>query len=304
MSSVSGVGTAGAITTSSKVNSDLLYKIMLKAASGKLDSVSDPAAAAITDTLNAQVESSDSAGSNIQNAVSMLQTSGSYLQSISSDLSDMKSLAVQANSGTLSEADKQNIDVQFKSLQDDVKQISSNYTASGQYNGVYLLQGGSESVQTGSDQGQTTQIQNPDLSIQNSSSVGNVDTYAYDSNNQLVGSSHTAVAWNDVINSYSGITASSSDAVGTIDRALDYVAKAASTNATQSQGLTNSYNSLLAYESNLTAASSQNSDVDMAKASTELATQQVKSQSSTAVQSQFNKSIQDLALQYAMLGRS
>ncbi len=294
-----GAVNANGFSSIGKVNAALLYKVMQNMSSGKMGASSDPAATAISATLDAQISASDSAGNNIQNAVSLLQTSSSYLQTIGDDLGKMKALAVQSK-GVLSPADQQNIDVQFKSLQDDIKQISSNYTASGQYNGLFLFQGGSETVQTGPSQDQTYKVANPDLSIQNSSSVGNVDTYEYDSKNQLVGSSHTAVAWNDVINSASGINASSSNAVGAIDRAIQYVSNAVSTNGTQAKSLTNSYNSLLAYEANLNSAKSLNSDVDMAKASTSLATQQVKSMSNAAIESQAN-SMQSLVLRLAML---
>ena len=237
----------------------------------------------------------------MQDTVSMLQTSGGYMDSISNSLTDMKRLAVEAQSGTLSPSDLDSVKAEFKIFQEDVTSITSDYNASGSYNDVKLFQGGSEKIQTGATQDQTKTIDNPDLSVQNQASIGTVDTYAYDSSNKLVGSSHADVQWGDMINSVSGLDVTDPNAIGALSKAVDYVASAKASNSTSISDLVASYGSMATYDSNLNAAYSLNADTEMASSMMELTKSLIMNKSANAMQAQGN-SLNNLALQWALNG--
>lgn len=291
---VSGASQANAVRIQ---NANVASKAMARLASGNGDS--SPSSVAISSTLSSLISSGESASSNMQDAVSALQTSGGYMGSISGGLSQMKKLAVQAQSGTLSSADLANVQDEFSSLQDSIKSVTSNYNAFGNFNGVELFQGGSENVQTGASQGQATNLENPDLTVQSQASIGTVDTYSYDASNALVGSSHAAATWGSVINSVSGLSATDANAAGVLDKAIAYVASAQSSNAASISDLVSSYGSMATYDANLSAAFSLNSGSDVSSDMIALTKSLVMSQAANAMQTQ-GGSLTGLAMQWAM----
>lgn len=294
--SVSGIGSTSAVRAYS---ANMVEKAMKSIASGV--DAANPSSVAISSTLNSLISSGDSAAANMQNAVSLLQTSNGYMDSLSSDLDMMKKLAVQAQSGTLSAADMASVETQFKALQDDMTSITSNYNAFGSFNGVELFQGGSETIQSGASQSQTITLENPDLSVQSQAPAGTVDTYSYDSSNQVSGSSHTEVRWGDMINSVSGLEVTDSDVIGALDQAIAYVADAQASNATSISNLVSSYSSLATYDANLGAAYSLNADTEMSSGMMALTKALVMNQSENAMRTQAN-SLNDLAMKWALLG--
>lgn len=293
---VSGASSTSAVRA---YNANMTYNAMSRIASGKgADSAADVSLSA---NLSSLISSGDSAGSNMQNAISLLQTSGGYLDSISNDLSMMKKLAVQANGGTLSSSDLDSVKEQFKTLQNDITTVTSNYNASGSFDGTALFQGNNYEVQSGATQGQTTDVQTSDLAVQNNAQIGTADTYTYDSSNVLVGSSHTAVQWGDVINSISGLDVTSKDVLSSIQSAIDYVGKAQTSTGNDIASMAASYGSLSTYDSNLSAALSVNSDVDVSDESMALTKSLVMASSQNAMQTQAT-SMTNLAMQLSLIG--
>ena len=291
----------GGISSSSVARtyySNLVTKTLSNLSSGS-DS-SNASSVAISSTLSSMISSGDSASGNIANSVSSLQTSSGYLDSVGNDMELMKKLAVQAQSGTLSSDDLTSVKSQFKTLQNDITSITSNYNASATYNGNTLLQGSSYQVQTGASQGQTTQIDTPNLTVQNNSQIGTVDTYTYDSSNAVTSSTHTAVKWGDVLNSVTGLDVTSADATGVLDKAIGNVASAKSSTSTDISALVSNYGSLDTYDSNLSSAYSMSSDVDMASETMALTKELVMAKSNSAVQTQAN-SLSTLSMQLALL---
>ena len=276
-----------------------LKKAMSSIASGTNASAA-PSAVAISATLSSLISSGDTANSNNLDAVSMLQTSSSYLSSVSDNLESMQKLAVQAQSGTLSSDDLANVETQFKSLQDEISSTTSNYNASASFNGSALFQGNTYDVQTRAKQGQPTTISTPDLTSSSQEDIGTVDTYSYDSSNSVVGSSHTAVAWGSVINSVSGLDINGSDTVGALNKAIAYTSNLSAANSANIAGLSSSYGAVETYNANLNSAVSMSSDTDFAAESVALTRDMVMSQSQLAVQAQAN-SISDIAMKFALL---
>ncbi len=295
-----GIGaTTNSTDTSRVLNAQLVSKTMRGMASGK--SSQGASVAALSSALESLIGSSDSADSNLMDAVSALQTSGGYMDAVSRDLDMMKKISVEANSGTLSSADKQSLDAQFKTLQDDITTITSNYNALAKFNGSPLLQGDSYRIQAGSTQSQTIVVDTPDMSSSNDQSVGTVDTYSYNSENKLIGSLHTETTWSSMLNSVGALKPDDPNSVGALDKAIDFVSSAKASNSTDVKKMISNSASLQTYESNLNSAYSLNSDLDMASASSTLATGLVMTQAQAAIQAQAN--LQDMALKLALIKR-
>jgi flagellin-like hook-associated protein FlgL len=179
-----------------------------------------------------------------------------------------------------------NIEVQFESLQDGITQITSNYDALGKFNGIDLFQGNDVNVQVGTGDGEIQELDLPDLTVTSQQIIGQVDTYEYDSNNQLVGSTHTDVQWGEIIDSKNGISIYDSDVIGKIDSAIDYLSNQRAYNASEESRMMQTRDALLTQEANLMDAQSKIMDLDMALGSTALASSLVQSQTSLAMLAQ------------------
>ncbi|MFZ2619836.1 MAG: flagellin [Alphaproteobacteria bacterium] len=98
----------------------------------------DAAGLAVGTQLKAEVAGLKQAGQNAGQAVSMLQIADGALATVSDILTRMKSLATQASSGQLSNADRALLDQEFESLKEEVGRIAADTD----FNGTKLLNGG------------------------------------------------------------------------------------------------------------------------------------------------------------------
>lgn len=114
----------------------------------KLNSAADGAAAlAIYSELEAELASHTQAGRNISYAGNMMSTADSAMGTQGEILGRMRELAVQSSNGTLDTSSRAAIQNEFGSLRDELDRIS----ATTEYNGQNLLQGGNIQVQAGID---------------------------------------------------------------------------------------------------------------------------------------------------------
>ena len=128
--------------TSYTQNRDNITKAMKRLSTGVIQSSDDPAGLGISERLRAQTKSTDMARFNTETAISLVQTADSWLQKVNDMLSRMKSLSVES-AGIMSPTDKENLQVEFKAMQDEIARITSHDTAAGKFNGKYLFRGGS-----------------------------------------------------------------------------------------------------------------------------------------------------------------
>ncbi|MDD3118751.1 MAG: flagellin [Victivallales bacterium] len=275
---------------------------MSKLSTGEIATTDDPAGVGISERMRAQIDSVSMARQNTDNAISMMQTADSWLQKINDQLSRMKELSVEAESGTLSDSDKSNIQVEFKAMQDEITRITSKYTAAAKFNGLYLFRGGDGSadtdgdkvgtgeisVQVGADVNQKITISLNDLQVTNTQSIGSIHTYSYGDGTTVLGSSHDSVTWASVIDS-SQMSIGDSNVVGKLEVAIDYVASARASVGAQQNRIEQTNSGLLAYEDNLTAAESQIRDIDMAQETTEFSKYQVLTNAANAMLAQANQ---------------
>lgn len=114
---------------------------MTRLSTGVIQATDDPAGIGISERMRAQIKGVEMARFNTDNAISLVQTADSWLQKINDMLSRMKSLSIEA-AGIMSETDKDNLQVEFEAMQDEITRITSKNNAAGKFNGLYLFRGG------------------------------------------------------------------------------------------------------------------------------------------------------------------
>ena len=99
------------------------------------NSEDDPGAMAQSERINMQIKSLQSAGRNLQDGISMMQTTEGGLDEISSDTQRIRQLLVQGGDDTLTSSDKASIQNEIGQLVEGIQSIAQGTT----FNGVNLL---------------------------------------------------------------------------------------------------------------------------------------------------------------------
>jgi flagellin len=295
---------AFSVWTSYTNNVNGMKNSMGRLSTGMIKNTDDAAGIGISERMRAQIKGTSMARSNVENAVSLMQTADSWMQKMSDMLARMKSLAIEAK-GIMDEGDKANVASEFTALQEELQRITSKSTAAGKFNGLYLFRGGNGvaqvtkdqvksgniSVQIGADINQTVSLTLKNLSQTNSAVIGTTFTYTYDTEGVANASTRTAVKWNSILQVAStkqGVSVSQDGVVGKIDVAINFVANARATVAAQQKRLEYTGEGLLTYEDNLRAAESKVRDVDMARESTDFTKFQILTNAANAMLAQAN----------------
>src|SRR5229473_1077499 len=90
----------------------------------RINSAADAAGLAISQKLQTQVRGFDQGARNAQDAVSMIQTGESALNTTQSMLQRMRQLAVQASNDTYPDTDRKNIQAEINQLISEIDRIS------------------------------------------------------------------------------------------------------------------------------------------------------------------------------------
>src|SRR5580704_8503955 len=99
----------------------------------------DAAGLGIAKSMNAQVQSYTVAQQNAADATSMVQTADGSSDQIDSLLTRMRQLAVEAQNGTMSTSDVNNLQTEFAQDLSEIDRVAGDAT----FNGTNLLAGGS-----------------------------------------------------------------------------------------------------------------------------------------------------------------
>lgn len=274
---------------------------MSKLSTGMIRNVDDPAGIGISERMRAQISGTSMARQNTENAVSLLQTADSWLQKVNDMVNRMKALAIESE-GIMSKADKDNVQTEFKAMQEEITRITSKYTSAAKFNGLYLFRGGNGvavvtndsvqtgniSVQVGADLNQKIELTLKNLQVSNTSVIGTVHAYSYGSGTSVMASSHTSVTWASIIDT-AKMSVSNSNVIGKIDSAIDFIANARASMGAQQKRVENTRAGLLTYEDNLRSAESKIRDIDMAAETTQFSKYQVLTNASNAMLAQANQ---------------
>ena len=237
-----------------------LQKSLSRLSSGsKITSSSDDAGGlAVAMNLNATIASSNATNTSIADATSFLQTQDGVLSVAGNVLNRMAQLKTQSMDVTKSPTDIANYNAEFTALQNQLTALTA-----GTFNGVpmFVTGGSSLTVPTSAD-GTTSQV------ITQSDLVG---------------------ATTSITSASTGITAVTSSQ---ITDAISAVSTERATNGAQASRLVFASQVLSINSTNLTAAVSQITDVDVATESTKLAKDNILVQAGTSMLAQANSSSQ------------
>ena len=249
-------------TNASNAASKALQTSIERLSTGKrINSAKDDAAgSAIASSLTSQIKGQSQAIRNANDGISLAQTADGALGEVTNILQRIRELSVQSASGTYSDDDRTNLQVEVTELASQLSDITSKSN----FNGVTLFGASDVSVniQTGSasDDQVTLSITALDLD-----DVGDID-----------------------ISDADGAT----DALDTLDTALLAVNTTRSSIGAGQSRLESVVNSLTSNVANLTDARSRIEDVDFSTETTNLAKAQILSQASTALLAQANQTQQ------------
>jgi flagellin len=118
---------------SNAVSLNDVHKIVRRmASSSKLANPEDDAAGvAVSSKLDAAIQRYGAATEGVQNLTSFAQTSDSYLSVAQSEITRLGELAIRANDGTLSEADRANVNAEFVKVRDALNTQVANASFNG-----------------------------------------------------------------------------------------------------------------------------------------------------------------------------
>ena len=237
-----------------------LQKSLARLSSGSqiVSSSDDAGGLAVSMNLNATIASSNATNTGIADANSFLQTQDGALSVAGSVLSRMSQLKTQSNDPTKSTSDVANYNAEFTALQSQLTELQV-----GNFNGVKLFVSGGGSL--------------------------NVSTSADGSTSQVITQASLYDATSAITTASSGISGVSS---AQLTAAITAVASERAINGAQSSRLSFASQVLSVNATNLTAAVSQITDVDVATESTKLAKDNILVQAGTSMLSQANSSSQ------------
>lgn len=256
----------------------------------------DAAGLAITERMSTQIRGQDVAKRNANDGISALQVADGVLASVTDNLQRMRELAVQAANGTLNEGDRNNLNLEFQQLKEEVARIigleqsaPDTFTndvdnLGAQFNGVSLLKGTAGDGTAG----------NFDLDLQIGANEG--DTLSVSLNNLADLLFDTA---GGAMNDLSALTitdpdnataiAAASAALTDIDAALDSVTTSRATAGSGINRLEAVIANLDTNNLNLSAARGRILDADFAVETANLTRTQILQQAGTAVLAQSNQ---------------
>ncbi len=275
---VSALNTLNQLNSNTKATQSSLEKL----SSGlRINKAADDAAGlAISQKMQAQITGLDTASSNSQDGISMIQTAEGSLSESQSILQRMNELAVQAQNGTNSTTDTSRLQDEANQLAQDLTRISTQTSfnttsvlASGGISGS-LFNSTGMTLQIGANAGQT-------ITITLQSAAGTVN--GVDATSLGVGSG--------VVTAQDGaaLNLTSASAITTINSAINDISAMRSKLGAYQNRLDHTINNLSVESENLTSAESQITDVDMAAEMTNYTKNNILVQSAEAMLAQANQ---------------
>jgi len=227
----------------------------------------DAAGLAVSEKMRAHIRSLRMAQRNTLDGISMVQTAEGSLSEITSTLSRMRELAVEASSDVLQPTERAYLATEFTTLQAEIQRIAD----SASFNGLDLSNGSLVSVDV---------------------QVGIFNVAAEDRITVTLQDAQAATLGVDTATVDLGAAANAQTALTAIDTAIDSVnSSRASYGASQNQ-LQSALHNLENYTENLVETESRIRDTDFAAETAEMTRNQIFQQAGVAVLSQANQSSQ------------
>ena len=247
----------------------------------KINSAADDAAGlAISTRMTSQIMGLNTAVSNANDAINMVNTAEGALVEMENMLQRMRELALQASNGTTDVNDRSYLNSEYQALYAEIDRIADNT----EWNGRTILDNkadgnasGFVEFQVGMDTGQVISVD-----FGNFTNISGSGTFA-----SFVSAGATAGTISATTTSQAQVT--SSAAIGAIDTALDAISNQRATLGGVANRLTHSVDNLTNIRTNAEATRSTITDTDYAASTTELAKAQIIAQAGTAMLAQANQ---------------
>ncbi|MFY0518385.1 flagellin [Lysinibacillus sp. UGB7] len=217
-----------------------MSKSMLRISSGyRINSAADdPAGLAISEKMRAQIRGLNMASKNIQDGISLVQTAEGALNETHAMIQRMRELAVQSANDTMTDSDRQQLDLEFQELKKEIQRLSKDteFNTKTLLNGDYATNG--IEIQAGANAGQSIELH-----------INDMGAGALDLNDT------TSIATRE----------DADKAISTLDESLKRVSNERSRLGAYQNRLEHAYNANMNTAENLTAAESRIRDADIAK---------------------------------------
>jgi len=176
----------------------LMSTSMQRLSSGlRINSAKDDAAGlAIAERMNTQVRGMNVAVRNANDGISLAQTAEGGLDEIGNMLQRMRELAVQSANGTNSSSDRQNLQLEYAALGEEVNRIADTTTFNGQK--VIGASAGAIQFQVGANAGQKLEVTTTNISA--AAGVGSAVGASIGSGAGSTGASSAIMALDNAIN--------------------------------------------------------------------------------------------------------
>ena len=247
----------------------------------KINSAADDAAGlAISTRMTSQIMGLNTAVSNANDAINMVNTAEGALVEMENMLQRMRELALQASNGTTDVNDRSYLNSEYQALYAEIDRIADNT----EWNGRTILDNkadgnasGFVEFQVGMDTGQVISVD-----FGNFTNISGSGTFA-----SFVSAGATAGTISATTTSQAQVT--SSAAIGAIDTALDAISNQRATLGGVANRLTHSVDNLTNIRVNAEASRSSIMDTDYAASTTDLARASIIAQAGTAMLAQANQ---------------
>jgi len=218
---------------------DTMSRAMLRISSGyRINSAADdPAGLAISEKMRSQIRGLNMAAKNIQDGISLVQTAEGALNETHDMIQRMRELAIEAANDTLTDDDRQKLELEFKELKKEIQRISTDT----EFNTKTLLNGDHSTkgikIQAGANSGQ------------------NIELFINGMGSEALGLKDASIATRE----------DADKAISTMDDALKRVSNERSRLGAYQNRLEHAYNANVNTAENLQAAESRIRDADIAK---------------------------------------
>lgn len=248
-------------------------KLLAQLSAGKTtdNAANNPANAAISEALLAQINGNNQAINNANDGISLAQTADGALNQIQNNTQQIQELAIQAGNGALSASNRQALQQQV----DQLTQANSAIVQSTEFNGTPLLNSNnSTTFQVGPNGSADNQVNIPGVNLAAAPASGGLNSYNANLN---------ATGTIDISTQAGALAAQQSTSAD-----LSTLASTRSTLGAVSNRFEASVNDLQTASLNASAANSRISDTDFASASAQLTANQILGQAGLATQAQAN----------------
>lgn len=227
----------------------------------------DAAGLQISERMTSQINGLDQAVRNANDAISLTQTAEGALSETTNSLQRIRQLAIQAQNGINSSADRVALNTEVSALKTEITRISSDT----QFNGVDLLDGGfSAAFLIGANSGQKISV-----NLSGGSLPGSITGFS---------AAGLGLAATEV-----DTFANASIAIASIDAAISGIGGVRADLGALTNRFQSTIRNLSNISENVSGARSQIRDTDFAKETAELTRNQIIQQASTTILSQANQ---------------